>query len=78
MSDAAAVTAIVLFLIFFVGIAVGVVTVIAMSARRRADRESRPQGPAPRAQSGWPNPDEPGSDDDPPDEPGWWQAGDGR
>ena len=68
MSATADVMAIVLFAFFAVGVAVGVVVVIALSARRadQADRWSRRQG-TPPARSGYSDDDEP--DDDSP----WWQ-----
>ena len=61
--------AVVLFLFFTVGVAVGVVVVIALSARRadQVDRWSRRQG-TPAAPSGYSDDDEP--DDDSP----WWQT----
>jgi hypothetical protein len=71
--SAAAVLAIVLFLFFLVGIAVGVLVVIAVSARRahKAVPQLRPVAPP----SGtWPY--LPGHDPDEarPDEPPWWRA----
>ena len=68
MSVTADVMAIVLFVFFAVGVAVGVVVVIALSARRadQAYRWSRRQG-TPPARSGYSDDDEP--DDDSP----WWQ-----
>ena len=72
MSVTADVMAIVLFVFFAVGVAVGVVVVIALSARRadQADRWSRRQGtpPARSGYSGYSDDDEPG------DEPPWWQT----
>ena len=69
MSVTADVMAIVLFVFFAVGVAVGVVVVIALSARRadQADRWSRRQG-TPPARSGY------SDDDEPDDEPPWWQT----
>ena len=69
MSVTADVMAIVLFVFFAVGVAVGVVVVIALSARRadQAYRWSRRQG-TPPARSGYSDDDEP--DDDSP----WWQT----
>jgi hypothetical protein len=68
MSVTADVMAVVLFLFFAVGVAVGVVVVIALSARRadQADRWSPRRG-TPAARSGY-------SDDEPDDEPPWWQT----
>jgi MFS superfamily sulfate permease-like transporter len=68
MSVTADVMAVVLFLFFAVGVAVGVVVVIALSARRadQADRWSR-QG-TPTARSGY------SDDDEQDDEPPWWQT----
>ena len=69
MSATADVMAVVLFVFFAVGVAVGVVVVIALSARRadQAYRWSRRQG-TPPARSGYSDDDEP--DDDSP----WWQT----
>jgi hypothetical protein len=67
--SAAAVIAIVLLLFFLLGVAVGVLVVIALSARRahQAVRHTRPVTGA------WhlpgPDPEQGG-----PDEPSWWQA----
>jgi hypothetical protein len=68
MSVTADVMAVVLFLFFAVGVAVGVVVVIALSARRadKAGRWSRPGTPA--ARSGY------SDDDEPDDQPPWWQT----
>ena len=67
--SAAAVIAIVLLLFFLLGVAVGVLVVIALSARRahHAVRQSRPVTGA------WhlPGPD---TEQGGPDEPPWWQA----
>jgi hypothetical protein len=70
VSVTADVMAVVLFLFFAVGVAVGVVVVIALSARRadQVDRWSRRQGP-PAARSGYSGDDEP---DEPDDQPPWW------
>ena len=74
--SAAAVMAVVLLLFFLVGVAVGVLVVIALSARRahKAVPEVRPVAPPPGT---WPDP--PGSDSQEggPDEPPWWHARDG-
>lgn len=72
--SAAAVTAIVLFLFFLVGIAVGVLVVIAVSARRahKAAPQIRPVAPPPPGT--WPYPPGHGPDEGLPDEPPWWQA----
>jgi hypothetical protein len=63
--------AIVLFLFFLVGVAVGVLGVIALSARRAHQAQVRPIAPPPE---NWPylsgsSPDEGG-----PDGPPWWHA----
>jgi MFS superfamily sulfate permease-like transporter len=67
--SAAAVMAVVLLLFFLVGVAVGVLVVIALSARRahHAVRQTRPVTGA------WhlPGPD---TEQGGPDEPPWWQA----
>jgi Flp pilus assembly protein protease CpaA len=70
MSVTADVMAIVLFIFFAVGVAVGVVVVIALSARRadQADRWSRRQD-TPAARSGYADDDE-----EPEDKPPWWQT----
>lgn len=75
--SAAAVMAIILFAFFLVGVAVGVLVVIAMSARR-ADKAARRIGPAAPPQARWPYRPGTDSDDDGPDEPPWWQARDGN
>jgi hypothetical protein len=69
MSAAADVLAIVLFIFFAVGVAVGVVIVIALSARRadKAGRRDRRPGP-PAADAGY------FEDDEPDPEPPWWQT----
>lgn len=75
--SAAAVMAIVLFLFFLVGVAVGVLVVMAVSARRahKAVPQIRPVPPP--SPGTWPYP--PGHDPDQgvPDEPPWWQVRDG-
>ena len=71
--SAAAVTAIVLFLFFLVGVATGIAVVIALSARRAHKAERLDQLPAP-PRAGWPYLNEPDLDDDESDEPPWWQA----
>jgi hypothetical protein len=76
MSDATAVTAIVLFLFFLTGVATGIVVVIAFSARR-AHQAKRPDPSPGTPRPGWPYLNEPGPDDDEPDEPPWRQARDG-
>ena len=67
--SAAAVMAVVLLLFFLLGVAVGVLVVIALSARRahHAVRQTRPVTGA------WhlPGPD---TEQGGPDEPPWWQA----
>ena len=71
--SAAAVMAIVLFLFFLVGGAVGVLVVIAVSARKahKAVPQARPVAAPPGT---WPYP--PGHDPDEggPDEPSWWHV----
>jgi hypothetical protein len=71
MSGAAVVMAIVLFIFFAVGITVGFILVIAVSARRadRAERQNR-RTPPPRGR--WPHLPETGPHDEEPHEPGWW------
>ena len=68
MSVTADVMAIVLFVFFAVGVAVGVLVVIALSARRadKAVRWRRRRG-TPAVGSGY-------SDDEPDDRPPWWQT----
>ena len=70
--SAAAVT-IVFLLFFLVGIAVGVLVVIALSARRahKAVPHVRPVAPPPGT---WPYLSGPGPDEGEPDEPSWWHA----
>jgi hypothetical protein len=67
--SAAGVMAIVLFLFFLVGVAVGVLLVVAVSARR-AHKAVRPVAPP----TTWPHLPGPGPDDSAPDEPAWWHA----
>ena len=64
--SAAAVIAIVLFLFFLVGVAVGVLAVIAVSARRSHQAQARPVAPP---QETWPYLSGPGPDEDGP--PRW-------
>jgi hypothetical protein len=71
--SAAAVMAIVLFLFFLVGVATGIVVVIALSARRAHKAYRRDQLPGP-ARARWPYLNELDPDDDESDEPPWWQA----
>jgi MFS superfamily sulfate permease-like transporter len=73
--SAAAVIAIVLFLFFLVGVAVGVLVVIAVSARRahKAVPQVRPVAPPPGT---WPDLPEPDPDEGGPDEPSWWHTRD--
>ena len=71
MSAAADVMAGVMFAFFLVGVAVGVVVVIALSARR-ADKAARQSPPAEPPRRTWPY--RPETDDHGPDEPPWWQA----
>lgn len=69
----AGVVAIVLVVFFAVGIAVGIVIVIAWPARRvdKADRRNRRPG-TPAADSGYFDDDEPDHEPDP--ESPWWQT----
>jgi hypothetical protein len=71
--SAAGVMAIVFFLFFLVGIAVGVLVVIALSARRahRAVPQVRPIAPPRDTWAYLPGHD---PDEGEPDEPPWWQA----
>jgi hypothetical protein len=71
--SAAAVLAIVMFLFFLVGVAVGVVLVAAASARRaeKAARRIDPVTPPPR---GWPHGRETDPDDEGPDESPWQRS----
>ena len=71
MSVAAAVTAIVLLVIFLIGIGVGIIVVFAMSARR-ADKAERRDLPPETPRTGWPYRGEPGPDDDEPGPPPLW------
>ena len=68
--SAAAVIAIVLFLFFLVGVVVGVLVVIALSARRahKAAPQARPSAGT------WPDLSEPDPGEGGPDEPPWWRA----
>jgi MFS superfamily sulfate permease-like transporter len=72
----AAVLAIVFLLFLLVGVAVGVLIVIAMSARRahKAVPQTRPVAPPPPT---WPYRPGHDSDEGRPDEPPWWQVRDG-
>ena len=71
--SAAAVMAIVLFLFFLVGVAVGVLVVIALPARRahKAAPQVRPVAPPPQT---WPYLPGPGPDEGGPDGPPSWHA----
>jgi MFS superfamily sulfate permease-like transporter len=71
MSGAAVAMAIVLFISFAVGITVGFILVIAVSARR-ADRAERQNRSAPPPRGRWPYLPETGPHDEEPHEPGWW------
>lgn len=71
--SAAAVMAIVLFVFFLAGVAVGVILVAALSARRAHNSGRRPDPPAPSPRR-WPYAPETGPDDDGPGEPPWWHA----
>jgi hypothetical protein len=68
--SAAAVIAIVLLLFFLLGVVVGVLVVIALSARRahQAVRQTRP------VTSTWPHRPGPDPEQGGPDESPWWQA----
>ena len=68
----AAVFAIVMFLFFLVGVAVGVVLVASLSARR-AEKVKVPRRIDPPLKA-WPLDPETGPDDDEPDEPPWWRS----
>jgi hypothetical protein len=76
MSGTADALAVVLLVFFLIGAGVGVVVVIAMSARRvdTADRRHRGAG---FPEGEYPSEDETEPDDDEPNEPGWWQSRDG-
>jgi hypothetical protein len=73
--SAAAVMAVVLVLFFLVGVAVGVLVVVALSARRahKAVPEVRPVAPPPGT---WPYPPKSDSEEGGPDEPPWWHTRD--
>jgi len=79
MSGTADVLAVVLLVFFLIGVGVGIVAVIAMSARRVdiADRWHRGGG-SPEGEPAYPFEDEDEPDDDEPNEPGWWQSRDGE
>jgi len=66
--SAAAVVAVVLLLFFLIGVAVGFLVVVAVSARRAHKVVPRVQ-PVARPPGAWPDRPGPG-----PDEPSWWQA----
>jgi len=68
--SAVAVIAIVLVAFFLIGVAVGVVVVAALAARRahKAARRPGPASPPPGQRAFVPEAD------NGPDEPGWWQA----
>ncbi len=68
MSDADAVIAIVLLVFFLIGVAVGVIALIAWSVRLD-DRRYRPPGPL----EDWPSGD-PDPDDEEPGDPPWWHG----
>jgi hypothetical protein len=69
--SAAAVMAIVLLLFFLVGVAVGVLVVIALSARRTHKAHARPVAPPPET---WPFRSGPGPGEGGPDGSPWWHA----
>lgn len=71
MSGAAAVVAVVLSVFFLVGVAVGIVMVIAVSSRR-ADKAVRPDRAPVASRRTWPYLDEASPDDDEPGEPASW------
>jgi MFS superfamily sulfate permease-like transporter len=70
--SAAAVMVIVLFIFFLVGFAIGIIVVMALSARR-ADKAARRIQPVTPPQRMWPYLPERDPDDEGPDEPPWWQ-----
>jgi hypothetical protein len=77
MSGTAEVLAVVLLVFFLIGAGVGVVVVIAMSARRvdTADRWHRGAGvPEAAYPSEGEDEDETEPDDNEPNEPGWWPS----
>jgi hypothetical protein len=71
--SSAAVMAIVFFLFFLVGVAVGILVVIAAAARRAHQTvpQGRPVAPRPRT---WPHRLGPGPYEGGPHEPAWWRA----
>jgi hypothetical protein len=71
MSGGAVAMVIVLFIFFAIGITVGFVVVIALSARR-ADTAERQNHRTPPPRGRWPYLPETVPDDEDPDEPGWW------
>lgn len=73
MNGSAAVMAVVLFIFFILGIGVGILTVLALSAHR-ADKASRWHRGT--SDGNWPYADE--GDPDESDESPWWQARDGE
>jgi hypothetical protein len=73
--NAADVMAIVLFLFFLVGVAVGVLVVFAMSARR-AHKAGPPLPPVAPRPSAWPSRLGHDPDDREPNEPSWWHVRD--
>lgn len=70
--SAAAVMAVVLFIFFLVGFAIGIIVVVALSARR-ADKAARRIQPVTPPPGMWPYLPERDLDDEGPDEPPWWQ-----
>jgi len=69
--SSAAVMGIVLFVFFLVGFGVGIIVVIALSARK-ADKATRRAVP-PTPPGKWPYLPEVGPNDHVPDKPPWWQ-----
>ena len=67
------VMALVLSLFFLVGVAVGALLVVALSARR-AHRAIRPIEPAALPPTTWPHLRDPGPDESGPEEPPWWHT----
>lgn len=68
MSDGDAMIAIVLLVFFLIGVAVGIMTLIAWSVRRDDRRYRRPD-----PLDEWPQ-DDPDPDDEEPDDRPWWHA----
>lgn len=71
IGGAAAVVAVVLFVVFLVGVTVGIAFVVAMSVRR-ANGAVRPDHEPAASRRTWPYLDEADPDDDEPSEPPSW------